>query len=178
MIVEYEKARPGTVIRENYTKGQLANILGAVPSHTHATGDSKDRGFWRDCVTGTVTKQTKRIISETTNWDDKNYWWYSAGVSHPYKIGDRIFLFDFEDKCVRLVEVKGIARTKVRTPDGRHFVAYKPFSRLARRFSKRLWSAMKDERIDRKNAHDRRRIHPERAERLKALIRSSKRRRL
>jgi hypothetical protein len=58
--------------------------------------------------------------------------------AHPYKLKDRIFLFDFEDKQVRLVEVKNRTRTPLATPDGRYFVAYQPLSRLTRRFSKNL----------------------------------------
>ena len=70
-----------------------------------------------------------------------------------------------------------MAHTKVATPDGRHFVAYRPVFRLTRRFSKRFWSAMGDEGIDRKSAHDRRRVSPAKADRLKAMIRPTKKRR-
>jgi HKD family nuclease len=139
-LAEYEKARPEAPKRESYTKGQLAKILGAPPSHQQATEVQQHHDFWRDCITGLANKRTAWIISETTNWDDKKYWWYSPGGAHPYKIGDQIFLFDFYDRRVRLVQVRDVARAKVATPDGRHFVAYTPLFRLTRRFSKRLWT--------------------------------------
>ncbi len=176
-LVEYEKARPEAPLRESYSKGQLARILGAPPSHrqaTQATKDDQHKDFWRDCVTGVVKKRTEGIISETTNWDDKSYWWFSPGGPHPYRIGARIFLFDFHDRRVRPVEVRDVARTKVATPDGRHFVAYRPLFGLTRRFSKKLWAALESEGIDPKKARNRRKLGSEKAERLRVLIRPVK----
>lgn len=175
-IVEYEKARPEALKRESYTKAQLTKILGAAPSHRQATEDDKDKDFWRESIIGVVKKRTEQIISETTNWDDRNYWWFIPGGAHPYKIGDRIFLFDFVDRCVSLIEVKDVAHAKVATPDGRHFVAYKPLFRLTRRFSKKLWAAFEGEGINPKNARNRRSLDSQKAERLKVLIRPSRKR--
>jgi HKD family nuclease len=174
-LVEYEKARPEAPKRESYTKGQLAKILGAPPSHRQATEAHQDKDFWRECITGVVKKRTERVISETTNWDDKGYWWFSPGGPHPFKIGDRIFLFDFPDRRIRLVEVKDVAHTKVATPDGRHFVAYRPLFRLTRRFSRKLWAALEGEGIHPKNARGRRKVGSEKAKRLRVLIRPVKR---
>jgi HKD family nuclease len=173
-IVEYEKTRPEPPKHESYSKGQLAKILGATTTHRQATANGQPIDHWRHCITGIVSKRTKLVISETTNWDEKDYGWYSTGGPHPYKFRDRIFLFDFVDKQVRLVEVKGIAHTKVATPDGRYFVAYQPLLRLSRRFSKQLWSALGSEGINGKNAHDRRKVNQSKADRLSVLIRSAK----
>jgi HKD family nuclease len=175
-IEEYEKTRPVQLKWESYTKGKLAKILGVAPTHRQATSeDDQVTDHWRDCITGPVKPRTEQIISETTNWDDKNYWWFSSGGPSPYKIGDRIFFFDFDDHSVYLVKVKDKARMKVATPDGRHFVAYSRL-RLKRRFSKKLWGALKGEGIYRKNARDQRKVSPEKAERLKRLLRSTKKR--
>jgi hypothetical protein len=82
-VVEYENGRPEVQKLESYTKGQLAKILGVSSSHRQATEDDQDRDFWRDFITGFVKKRTERIISETTNWDDRNYEWYSAWWRSP-----------------------------------------------------------------------------------------------
>jgi len=76
-----------------------------------------------------VRVRTAQIVRETTNWDDKKYWWFSAGA-HQYKIGDRILLFDFNDSYASMIEVKDITRTAVTTPDGHHFIACKPVRRI------------------------------------------------
>ena len=82
-VVEYENGRPEVQKLESYTKGQLAKILGVSSSHRQATEDDQDRDFWRDFITGFVKKRTELIISETTNWDDRNYEWYSAWWRSP-----------------------------------------------------------------------------------------------
>jgi HKD family nuclease len=171
-IVEYEKARPEPPRWESYRKGQLARILGAVPSHQQAADDVSPADTWRDCINGTVKRKTERIISESTNWDEKDYGWFSTGGPHQYKFGDRIFLFDFNDKRVRVVQVRDIAHTTVPTPDGRHFVAYTAVSRLTRRFSKQLWVALADENIDREKAQNRRKLSAAQADRLHTIVRA------
>ena len=175
-VVAYEKAREKSQVPESNTKGQLAQILGAPSSHRQATVNAKDTTFWRDCITGVVKQRTERVISETTNWDDRHYGWFSPGGPHPYKIGDRIFHFDFHEKRVRLIEVRDIARSKVATPDGRHFVAYKPLFRSSCRFSRRLWTALRDEGISQRKARDRRKLSSQKAQRLKVAFRPASKR--
>ena len=176
-IQAYERTRPKRPRRDCYTRGQLAEILGTTASHRQASSDDdQSRGYWRDWISGFAKGRTERIISETTNWDDKNYQWYGPNGPHLYKIGDRIFLFDFADGHVYLVEVRDIARTKVPTPDGRHFVAYKRLLGLTRRISKKLWSSLQGEGIDPEKARRRAKIGPEKAERLRALIRPTRKR--
>lgn len=174
-IVEYEKARPEPPKWESYRKGLLARILGAALSHQQAAADDTPADTFRDCITGTVSRRTERVISEATNWDEKNYWWYSTGGAHPYKIGDRIFMFDFTDKRVRVVRVRDIAHTTVPTPDGRHFVAYTAVPRLTRRFSKQLWLALSVENIDREKAQNRRKLSEAQADRLNTIVRARSR---
>lgn len=173
-IAEYEKARPERPKSKSYTKAQLLKILRVTPIHRQATEKSQLRNYWRDCIAGVVKKRTERIIYDTTNWEDKNYSWFTPGGQHSYKRGDYIFLFDYYDERVELVEVKDIAHLKIPTPDGRHFVAYKPLLKLTRRFSKTLWVALASEGINKKNAKDRRRLNSQKMERLRALIRSAR----
>ncbi|MGE5296878.1 MAG: phospholipase D-like domain-containing protein [Solirubrobacterales bacterium] len=177
-IVEYEKDRETVPAQKSFTSKQLKTILGVSPSHSEARADGQDppERFWRDCVTGIAAKRTQQVISDTTNWDEKGYSWYSLGGVHPYANGDRILLFDFYDERVRLVKVRGIAHTKVATPDGRHFVAYRPLAKAEWRFSKGLWAALRDEGINRTTARKRRKLSLQKAEHLKILMRSVRRR--
>jgi HKD family nuclease len=176
-IIEYEKARPKSPRWENFTGGQLAKILGATPSHQQANHDNEDKSYWRDCVDSYVKKRTMQVVSENTNWDDQDWGYFGPGRFHRYKIGDRIFLFDFTDRRLELVEVRDIAHTKVATPDGRHFVAYKPLSKTTRRFSKKLWASLENEGITPTNAVYRRNINSTKAESLRLLMRPPKKRR-
>jgi HKD family nuclease len=171
-IVEYEKARSEPPKWESYRKGQLARILGAAPSHQQATTDDTLADTFRDCITGFASRRTERVISETTNWDEKDYWWFSTGGTHPYKIGDRIFLFDFTDQRVRVVRVRDMAHTTVPTSAGRHFVAYTAVPRLTRRFSKQLWLALAGENIDREKAQNRRKLSEAQAGYLDTIVRA------
>ena len=155
--VEYKKAHPTPPKWESYGKGQLAQDSRCRTRHQQAADDDRPTDTWRDCITGTVGRKTERIILESTNWDEKDYWWYSSGGPHPYKIGDRIFLFDFTDKRVRLVQVRDIAHTPVPTPDGRHFLAYTAVPRLTRRLPSSSGSRSGAD-LDRENAHNRRKL--------------------
>jgi len=170
-IIKYQRARPKPPKAENYTEGQLADILGADPTHQQASRDESEQTFWRDFVDGAARDRTHQIISEKTDWDDKNYDWMSTGGSHKFKLGHRILLFDFVDRRLQLMEVRGIARTSVPTPDGRHFVAYSPVPRLKlRRFSKTLWKALEAEKINSEKAKIRRELSPAKAGRLVAAL--------
>jgi HKD family nuclease len=88
-ILAYEKARPEPPLRTNLLKSEFKKILGTAPTHDEAPKEIVEVKFWRDYVLGQVKKRTTRIISETTNWDEKDYWWFCAAVVQPYTIGDR-----------------------------------------------------------------------------------------
>jgi hypothetical protein len=99
--------------------------------------------FWRDCIKGYVSKQTEMIIASTTNWDEKGYLWYSAGP-HQFKHKDRILMFDLTDDKAQMVQVVASTRTAVTTPDGVHFVAFKPLrGEKARRLTDDRWKKLK-----------------------------------
>lgn len=173
-IERYENVRPAPVRQKSYTEGQLKKILGAEPAHEKATVKDEPINLWRDCITGFVEKRTERIISETTNWDDKKYDWYGTGGPHPYQIGDRIFLFDFTAERLNLVEVKDITRTPISTPAGRHFVAFRRVSNYTRRFSIRLWKELESIRVRQKDARDRKKISPGTAKHLMSILHTTK----
>jgi HKD family nuclease len=176
-IVEYMKARTAPSKWDSFRKGQLAKILGVAPSHQQAVTEDTTADTWRDCINGTAKRKTEKVISESTNWDEKHYLWYGTGGIHPYKIGDRIYLFDFPDKQLRLVQVRDIARTTVPTPDGKHFIAYSAVPNLTRKFSKQLWLALEKEKISREKSQNRQKLSEVQASRLDVIIRSRPRKR-
>lgn len=123
----------------------LRSILGAGTTSRRAKDERQESpiSFWRDGVNYYVSKQTEAVIASTTNWDERGYSWYAAG-SHKFKSKDRILMFDFTRDFVQVVQVVDCTRTAVRTPDGVHFVAYKPVRReKARRLTPSRWRKLK-----------------------------------
>jgi hypothetical protein len=124
----------------------LRSILGTRTTSSRAKDEQLESpvSFWRDSVDGYVSRQTVAIVASTTGWDERGYAWYSAG-SHRFKPKDRILMFDFTKDSVQVVQVVGITRTAVRTPDGVHFVAYKPVrGEKARRLTPGRWRGLKE----------------------------------
>jgi HKD family nuclease len=123
----------------------LRSILGTRTTSSKAKDERPESpvSFWRDSVEGYVSKQTEAVIASTTDWDERGYSWYAAG-SHGFKPKDRILMFDFTKDFVQVVQVMGITRTAVRTPDGVHFVAFKPVrGEKARRLTPARWKGLK-----------------------------------
>jgi HKD family nuclease len=123
----------------------LRSILGARTTSSRAKDERPEPpvSFWRDSVDGYVSRQTVVVIANATDWDERGYSWYSAG-SHRFRPKDRILMFDFTKDSVQVVQVVGITRTAVRTPDGVHFVAYKPVrGEKARRLTPGRWRGLK-----------------------------------
>ncbi len=172
-IKRYIRTRFKSIKSSAYTKSQLKSILGTEPIHKKAS--SEPIRFWRDCITGFAAKRTEQIISETTNWDDKNYHWFSTGGNHPYQIQDCIFLFDQTNNHIRLVEVKDMTRTPIPTPDGRRFVAYKPLRKYDRRLSQNLWALLVQDGIKEKNSCQSVSLSQESADHLMNLVRKKRR---
>jgi HKD family nuclease len=126
-IALYAKAR-GKFVRPLPPPVSLNDILGTRRTVRPEKGAQQ---HWRDWISGTATAKTERLISEATNWDSKGYLWYVSGEPR-HSRGDRIILFDFDDNYVRIVRVMD-RTTMRRTPDGRHFTAYKQIPGTHRR---------------------------------------------
>jgi HKD family nuclease len=174
-IKRYAQARRESDKSKSFNRTEIKKILGVKPTHHKATPtDSESAGFWRDCITGVVKKRTEQVISETTNWDRRKYFWYSAGGKHHYRIKDRIFLFDMNDNSLRLVEVTDIARTKIPTPDGRNFIAYKHIRGYSKRLTKNLWELLKAEGIKEKAIYNRVILSRKTAKQLSGLIKTKR----
>jgi HKD family nuclease len=174
-IKKYHKIRSKKTEFNSFNRGEIKAILGTEPTHQKANpSKSEATGFWRDCVTGYAKKRTKQIISETTNWDARNYLWYSTGGKHNYRIKDRIFLFDRTEDKLSLVEVTDIARIKISTPDGRNFVAFKYVRGYGKKFSKTLWEALKKEGINSDAIYRRVPLSRETAKKMSSLIKAKR----
>jgi HKD family nuclease len=163
-IERYESVRPEPVRQQGYTKGQLRKILGTEPSKEEPTN------VWRTSINGFVRPRTEQIISETTNWDDNGFDWFSTGRIHHYHNADRIFLFDFARKRLSLVKVRDMTRTAIPTPDGRHFVAFTQVRGYSRRFSNKLWEQLEHEGIRKKDAKNTRKVSTATELRLKSIL--------
>lgn len=173
-IKRYARCRRKPSTRQSYSRGQLREILGSEPVHEGALPEHEPIVFWRDWVEGIASRPTQQLISNTTTWDERGYLWFASRTRHPCKIQDRMFLFDFNDKRLDLVEVEDITHTLVKTPDGRNFVAYKPLRRYGRRFSKVLWTELRQEGIPKIDARRLSKIKHSKADRLMHMIRSTK----
>ncbi|MDX9704057.1 MAG: phospholipase D-like domain-containing protein [Candidatus Auribacterota bacterium] len=174
-IKKYQKVRSKLAYFKSFSRSEIKKILGTAPTHQKATPSlPNETEFWRDCITGYVKKRTEQIISETTNWDAKNYFWHSAGGKHNYRIKDRIFLFDKAESRLRLVEVTDIARIKISTPDGRNFIAYKDVRGYGKRFSKTLWEALKKQGISSDDICKRVSLSKETAKKLSSLVKTKR----
>lgn len=173
LIKRYEKVRQVHAFQKGIFKGKLRDILGSRPSHGSASPQDEVNGIWRDGIDYIVQKSTQNIINETTNWEERNYEWYCTGGPTPYNEGDKIYLFDFVDKLLRLVKVKD--HQEIRTKDGRYFVAFKQVRNYSRRFSDRLWRQLKNMGIGKRNAHKRRKVRNEAGEQLRIILRKIKR---
>jgi len=140
-------------VRLHYEKQQrrpkpsvpLRKILGVrTTSRAAEVGRPEESvSFWRDVVDGYVNKLTEAVIASTTDWDERGYSWYAAG-SHHFKRKDRILMFDLTRDTAQMVQVADSTRTAVRTPDGVHFVAFRPVrGEQARRLTDGRWKKLK-----------------------------------
>ena len=149
----------------------LQKILGKKTIHQKGeVSIDKSNAFWRHYITGFVKKQTKQIISQQTNWDEKNYNWYCAG-KHKFKNNNGLLMFDFADNFASLVKI--METTEVNTPDGRYFVAFKQLGNTQRkRLKKTLWDSLKSLGIikNRNDANNYRKLSQRKWEMLKDIF--------
>jgi HKD family nuclease len=171
-IRRYEKHRPASAKRERSLP--LHKILGAETTRDDAAPDpSPAVRCWQDYVDCGLPNATERLVEEQTSWDEKGYNWFAAG-RHPYRVGDVLLFFDFLNRDVSLVRIKGITRTSKPTKNGRHFVAYKPIQGFAwRRMTANWWRTMKSKRLLRNlsDARSRRLVSPGKWHRIEDLFR-------
>jgi HKD family nuclease len=166
-IKRYDSRRKTAIRLQSLTERQLEIILETKTVHETSRNVTESHiRYWRDYISGYVSKRTERQISEKTNWDEKQYQWYSTGSSHPYSIDDEIFIFDFTSKLLRRVKVVGVARMPILTTDGRYFVAFKTLR--YKHLSRTLWDQLRQFGLNKNNASNKGYIslRPEKAKRL------------
>jgi len=173
-IQRYGQKRLRKSGRPALTSSELNDILGANPGHRIAD-EPQERPSMRRVALGRpeASEKSKRIVSETTDWDDRGYEWWVWDKKPKWRTGDNILLFDCLSECLSLIRLKAFAESKVRNPDGKYFVAYKEVPRYKRRYTAKLWRELKAIGISKRSACDWRRTPPVKAtlaKELKALI--------
>jgi len=145
-IKRYERARPRRP-HPTLSGRSLALVLSSASSNGARSGDASSGVapcYWRDGISGFARPRTEAVVGEETDWDQREYWWYSSH-SDVFERGDRILLFDEADGWAEVVVVKDTTRTATPTPDGRHFVAYQRVRGWRqRRLSRTLWKRLAD----------------------------------
>ena len=153
---------------------ELNEILGAKLGHRTADEPQDQQSMWRVALSRTgASERSEQIVSETTDWDDRGYYWWVWGKKSKWRTGDNIFLFDSLSEYLSLVRVKAFAESKIRNHDGKHFVAYKEVPGYKRRYTAKLWSELKAIGISKQSACDWRKnpqVNAALAEELKALV--------
>lgn len=151
IISKYKKYRGS---RPRLPHIPISKILGTKPKQKSVLEPQKVK-LWRDCILGFLKNKTERIISETTNWDNYGWYYYSTGTNI-FNEKDKLLLFDFTDKSISIVEVQRKTQTPIPTPDGRNFVAYKRVPGFSKKkFSPNIWHQLG---ISKKQAEERRLI--------------------
>jgi HKD family nuclease len=137
LINEYAAVRPKR--QESVAASALKSILGAAAKYAMASAPSvndttTDRSTrkWIDGVAGQVAAETLAVLHDETNWDGK---WDSRSCNDGYRAGDEVVLLDRTSKpgWAALTHITATTRTATKTPDGRHFVAYRFIPRSGRR---------------------------------------------
>jgi len=83
--------------------------------------------YYIEYLKGKFNRKTNAILESETNWDYKGWSCYAAKYSKGLKVDDIIFIIDATFKRPRIyrIKFKDHCHTKIETPDGRDFVAYK-----------------------------------------------------
>jgi HKD family nuclease len=125
----------------------LARILGkAVETDEHADSARRKR-CWRLSKVGSMGVATEDLLAKITDWDEKEYETLSTHTSR-IRPGDRAIMFDCQARQLSVVEIMEHVETPDKTPDGRHFIAYRAarFS-TRKRFTPRLWAVLREKKI-------------------------------
>ena len=142
LISDYERARAKP--KPGVERSALRRIL---KSKRRSPGPSPtpplERTWSRTFIGGYTKKATEQVVYDQTSWDRRGWTWCTVDSGDRVSAGDHVLMFDYvnDPSWARVVLVKGVTRTALPTPDGRHFFAYSN----ARGFQKRkvgqaLWS--------------------------------------
>jgi HKD family nuclease len=171
IIRRYRSHRQGKRRTSPLSKKSLQRILGTMKN---APPPNTNRS-WRDSINGFASKKTQQVIKETTDWEDRGYFWYSTGGPHRFQIGDTVFLFDKTDRRLKRVLIRDISTCKVSTPDGRRFVAYTHSQSTRRGLGRSLWALLSPIGITTRSCSERRKLSVGAIELLRKILRPEKR---
>jgi HKD family nuclease len=77
LIKRYERVRPRRP-RPAPSRRSLALVLespGATAFKPDNADPAQTRHYWRDCIGGFAARRTEAVVSDETDWDEKEYWW-------------------------------------------------------------------------------------------------------
>lgn len=125
----------------------LIRILGKAGETAKLADSPRKKRCWRLSCVSTLDDATEDLLDRITDWDKKGFETLSTFTSH-IRAGDHAVMFDFQAKRMSLVEIMDQVETPIRTPDGRHFIAYKAArSSSSRRLSPSLWRLLREKQI-------------------------------
>lgn len=142
VLGKYEDWRASVEIASRNRNVPLGTIL-AFNRRAPKSEVEREQMFWRTCIDGHLSDEAEAMLKETTDWDRRGYFYFSTWRT-VFSVGDRVVLFDLNDRNVTVVEIKETTQTPKRTSDGSHFAAYRRVrgSPLRRLVPKR-WKALK-----------------------------------
>ncbi len=133
------KSRPGA-------KVPIQAILGGKPAK-QIKQDVEAPRFWRESVNGKLDDATEAVLTDTTDWDRRNYLYLSTWNTR-FKVGDKVILFELDDNLVRIVKIMDTTETPHKTPDGVHFAAYTRVGKVRfRRLVRNRWKSLKQSKL-------------------------------
>lgn len=134
--------KPGKKINIPLNKLLKSKANSKMANGQNGTSSSEERiSYWQGYIIGYVKDSTEAIISESTNWDEKGYDWFST-YERGQKIGDKVIYYDREKGWLSAVVIKD--STHVTTPDGNYFVAISRIKKIKRKkINKTLWRLLK-----------------------------------
>lgn len=169
-VEAYAKLRGSRKASHAPSKQDLRTILGVNPRHESADDTSSPIALWRTWIEGGVKKSTESWVSQETDWDRREWDWFTMSASPRFGKADRLVIFDFHNKVICLASVRNVARRAGPCTDGRHFVAYKELPRSHRRFGESLWDRLREIGITKTAAKRSRKLTESQWLALKSLI--------
>lgn len=121
----------------------IRSILSAPARKRRSVSDQRERSHWQTWVNCKLSDGTLSLLAETTDWDKRGYSYFNTWKPI-YSIGDQAILFDLGSRWLSAVEIVDTTTTPVRTPDGKHFAAYRLIKGIPyRRLVSNRWKSLK-----------------------------------
>ncbi len=146
ILMKYEDWRKTVGFNHQKVSVPTRKILGGNNT-SYQSKKSGKMDFWQIGISGYCSKETVKILNDTTNWDSKGLAYFSTWNSR-FNEGDRVVLFDLIGNHVRIVEIKETTETPDKTPDGIFFAAYKENPTFPKRkLIRARWKFLKESQL-------------------------------